>query len=747
MLTLREQPHCAVVETLKGQADIIEKSGEIHDAPGEFLTLEYFVSVRISDPSDCHPALRCCYIDPKRSRILVEARVTVTTPGYFPSSTFAINLSNNSLVKLQAADWKNLTHLEYLDLSMNMIKRLDHKILSGLQNLKYFDFSSNKIRKIPENTFQHLIYLQYLDLSNNYLDEVPDRTFQPLVSLRYLDISRNRFRKIPNNTFKHLVFLHTLRLSINTFEIIPGNTFQSLVSLRSLDLSSCRIRRIEETAFNNLGNLTALDLSSNPVKSIDSGAFSGLTNLEYLNMSNNYQFETIPANMFQHLVSLRYLNLKYTEIKRIEPGGFSGLRNLISLDLSKHALKYIPNRAFQGLVSLRYLDLTSNKIKKIGRGAFHDLGNLIELNMTYNKVEKIPHETIKELTSLRLLKVDYFNICCIARKINPRLTCDYTETVREGFSNCNELLKNPFLRYSVWIFGLLALVGNLIVVVWRCISQDTNKVNSFFLTNLAVADLLMGVYMLIIAVKGTQWKNTFYLHDKSWRKSTLCVIAGVISTLSSEVSVFTLVMITLDRLVCIVFPFRFQRWSMKIAFVLMAVVWTLGCGICIAMIMYDYEFYDRDNYIPFFGRSTVCIPLQLSSERISGWEFCLFVFLVLNSISFLFILLAYVIMYRTVVKSAKAVRSTRMNQNSSLAKRMMFIILTDFLCWFPVIIISILALTGNLDDPTKTIYVWIAVFVLPINSTINPILYTFSTSDVFMKILTWPFKSTASSNI
>ena len=76
------------------------------------------------------------------------------------------------------------------------------------------------------------------------------------------------------------------------------------------------------------------------------------------------------------------------------------------------------------------------------------------------------------------------------------------------------------------------------------------------------------------------------------------------------------------------------------------------------------------------------------------------------------------------------VRSTRMNQDSTLAKRMMFIILTDFACWFPVIIISILALTGNLHDPTKQVYAWIAVFVLPINSSINPLLYTFSTSYV-----------------
>jgi hypothetical protein len=77
-----------------------------------------------------------------------------------------------------------------------------------------------------------------------------------------------------------------------------------------------------------------------------------------------------------------------------------------------------------------------------------------------------------------------------------------------------------------------------------------------------------------------------------------------------------------------------------------------------------------------------------------------------------------------------------MNQDSTLAKRMMFIILTDFACWFPVIIISILALTGNLYDPTKQVYAWIAVFVLPINSSINPLLYTFSTPFVRGKIPT-----------
>ncbi len=202
----------------------------------------------------------------------------------------------------------------------------------------------------------------------------------------------------------------------------------------------------------------------------------------------------------------------------------------------------------------------------------------------------------------------------------------------------------------------MAFAGNLIVIIWRSVAKDTNKVNSFLLANLAVADFLMGVYMLIIASKNTIWDGVYFKHDVSWRASNLCLFSGVISTVSSEVSVLTLTVITLDRLVCIVFPFRFRRWTMKKVSAIMCLVWIMGFAISLAPLFYDAYFYDYGHDVHFFGRSAVCLPMQLSSERPSGWEYSVFVFVILNGVSFLFILLAYVFMYRTVVKTANAVR-------------------------------------------------------------------------------------------
>ncbi|KAK3728043.1 hypothetical protein QZH41_004797 [Actinostola sp. cb2023] len=111
--------------------------------------------------------------------------------------------------------------------------------------------------------------------------------------------------------------------------------------------------------------------------------------------------------------------------------------------------------------------------------------------------------------------------------------------------------------------------------------------------------------------------------------------------------------------------------------------------------------------------------------RAAGWEYAVAIYIAFNGFAFLFILLSYVAIFVKVRASSKAVRSN-MNNDAALARRVVLIILTDFFCWIPVVIIGCLSLTQGFEDPQGQAYAWIAVFVLPINSSLNPILYTFS---------------------
>ena len=313
------------------------------------------------------------------------------------------------------------------------------------------------------------------------------------------------------------------------------------------------------------------------------------------------------------------------------------------------------------------------------------------------------------------------------------------ESPVDEFSSCDDLMKNNTLQICIWILGILAFLGNLFVIIWRLIDKEENRVQSFLLTNLAVADMLMGVYLLTIAIMDVRWRGEYFKHDIDWRSGLGCQIVGVLSMLSSEVSVLILTIITMDRFLCIVFPFKFKRLTFKTAFFACVVVWTFGVVISVIPIAgFDY-FYDYSGHFGFYSRSAVCLPLQLSEGRPVGWEYSVAFFVGLNFISFLFILVAYITMFWTVKRVARAVRSTHLNKESAMAKRLVFIVMTDFCCWMPIIIISILSLTGNFDDPNKIAYVWIAVFVLPLNSSLNPILYTFSTERA-KRSLTWKKK-------
>lgn len=76
--------------------------------------------------------------------------------------------------------------------------------------------------------------------------------------------------------------------------------------------------------------------------------------------------------------------------------------------------------------------------------------------------------------------------------------------------------------------------------MFRAKYKHTNQVHSFLIVNLALGDFLMGSYLLVIAVVDWYYRGVYFIHDSDWRQSSMCNVAGFISTFSSELSVFTL---------------------------------------------------------------------------------------------------------------------------------------------------------------------------------------------------------------
>ena len=99
--------------------------------------------------------------------------------------------------------------------------------------------------------------------------------------------------------------------------------------------------------------------------------------------------------------------------------------------------------------------------------------------------------------------------------------------------------------------------------------------------------------------------------------------------------------------------------------------------------------------------------------------------LCVNLVCFIFITVSYILINITTRLSLKRSGS---NQNAHIQKgsreiqnRITLIIVTDFVCWVPFIMVSALH-NLNLIDATHW-YTTFAMTVLPLNSVINPLLY------------------------
>ena len=210
----------------------------------------------------------------------------------------------------------------------------------------------------------------------------------------------------------------------------------------------------------------------------------------------------------------------------------------------------------------------------------------------------------------------------------------------------------------------------------------------------------MGVYLLIIASVDAHYRGEYSLHDKYWRASELCKVAGFLSTFSSELSVFSLTIITLHRLSSIVFPFRIKGMEFRGAVKIMAATWIFVIFLA-AIPLVGLPYFGN-----FYGRSGVCLAFHITPDKPSGWEYSVFIFLVVNCITFVTIAVSYAVMFVVARRTQKAVmRSRDAKAGDSMARRMTLIVATDFVCWMPIILLGMASVAGAYVPPQVSVVV------------------------------------------
>ncbi|KAJ8026623.1 hypothetical protein HOLleu_31513 [Holothuria leucospilota] len=426
---------------------------------------------------------------------------------------------------------------------------------------------------------------------------------------------------------------------------------------------------------------------------------------------------TIPKNIKQ-------LDLSGNGITHLENRTFQSNNNLRILNFSFNGIISLDQNSFYGLTRLKTLDLRGNRLTKVTGSPFQSLRLLTYLFLQDSNVITSNPEFVYGLDSIQIFHSDRNYYCCLLEDSDTLTEC---LPPRDEFSSCTDLIQSVTQKVLIWIMALSALSGNIIVIVLRlCKKRNTdqrknNSAQPMLIMNLAIADLLMGCYLLMIAIADASYKGRYGLFSDIWQTSFYCRLAGFLSTISSVASVIFLTVISFDRCHSVLYPLSTHRLRERSALNVCLFIWTTMVIVsALPAVVFEGNYY---------GRSSVCLALPITSDRPSGWVYSFVLFIILSLLLCTVIVTCYTIIFIIARRSTKFSTSVsksdeQMKQEQlQIALKVSLLVASDLACWMPIIIMGFLALTPS--AVTGDVYAWTAIVVLPINSAVNPYLYTF----------------------
>ena len=562
--------------------------------------------------------------------------------------------------------------LHTLDLSRNNIIVVPELHLPRLSAL-YLD--GNPIIRI-ETTFS--FYELYLSNSNIVALELQKTTHNTHSIMSFRENSTNKLCSlrpvITNCTIHHLDLSGN---KLKTFE-----QFQYCKHLLSLDLQQNEIDFLSFFSFNGHSYLRDLNLQKNSLTTLSHAMFFGLSKLLNLRLNHN-RISTIEAKAFNDLHFLEILNMSNNLISEIELDIFKANMRLTDLDLQNNRISSI-RRTKTTLGHLRYLNLRQNRLKRIPSELFKTLSNLRSLDLRDNDI--IGHgDMFTGLGVLEKLYVDSFTICCFRPASVPEQGCDAPVDV---FSSCANLIDVGFLHICIWFTAILSITGNILALTNR-IRNNTwiRESRDILVTNLCISDLLMGVYLIIVAYKDVITRGKYgYYHD-SWLGGNMCKLAGAFVTVSSEMSTLCVFAITVDRYILFKYPFSPRRRARLFSILAVAVMWIFTITVAILPISLTEYFGDA-----FYGRSSVCVSLPLTRITLSfkAWQYSVGLFIMFNLVIYCLVVAGQVKIFMLIKSYSVCLEDSKKKQREiAVAKSLSYVVISDTLCWLPIAVLGI----------------------------------------------------------
>lgn len=275
----------------------------------------------------------------------------------------------------------------------------------------------------------------------------------------------------------------------------------------------------------------------------------------------------------------------------------------------------------------------------------------------------------------------------------------------------------------VSLFGLIAIVGNCLVIAAVYQNSKIQTVTNYLIVNMAVADLLY-----IIIVLPPFYFNIFGMYE--WCFGTqinsiyFCKVVHFGQYCVVTVSVLTLATIAIDRFFAIALPLR-RVFTKQAFYFISSGIWLTGAAVAAPMIyakkvkydkMYNYYYCDED-WSPAFNDTDL-------ASRV----YTMLLFSVVYCVPFLAMTIMYAIICkklwtRKIPGEQSQQMSKTLNESRKKVVKMLIVVLITFIvCWLPIQIQSFIwEYTENAQ--ISPVISFTCTFLMRAHSSLSPCIY------------------------
>ena len=293
-------------------------------------------------------------------------------------------------------------------------------------------------------------------------------------------------------------------------------------------------------------------------------------------------------------------------------------------------------------------------------------------------------------------------------KIDVKFICS---PPKDPFHPCYDIIDYLWLRIGIWFVIVISLCGNVLVftVFLYGAMKKSLTVPQLMIMNLAAADFCLGLYLLFIAAADLDTAGNYFNEWYDWERGSACKTAGFFAVLSSIASICILGLITFERMITIVFTFSGRKiMTRPRTSICLVIIWS------IAVLFAILPIFEISSYT----RVAICLPIDERSTK--DKVYVAFILFLTGVVCFL-ICICYIILF---VRVKKTTTSLTAREEFKLALKIAVLVVTDFLVWIPIAVISLAGLfTGDTIIGLQASK-YLLILVFPINSLINPVLYS-----------------------